>query len=98
MDTSRPAALAELLDRADVRQATFARLAGVTARQVNNWCRGRARAPRWALVLAAILAERSPEELALTLDEALSELAVDAPAGSPGDGDDPNGPGGGRSG
>ena len=55
---------------------------GVTARQVNNWCRGRARAPRWALVLAALLAERSPEELALTLDEALSELAIDSPAGS----------------
>ena len=31
------------------RQATFARLVGVTPRQVNNWARGRATAPLWAV-------------------------------------------------
>jgi hypothetical protein len=35
-----------LLGRAEVSQAGFARLAGVTPRQVNNWCRGRAAVPR----------------------------------------------------
>ena len=36
---------AVLLARADVRQAAFARLTGVTPRQVNNWARGRAAVP-----------------------------------------------------
>jgi DNA-binding transcriptional regulator YiaG len=31
-----------LLARAGASQASFARLTGVTARQVNNWARGRA--------------------------------------------------------
>ena len=42
---------AALLARADVSQAGFARLAGYTTRQVNNWCRARAAVPpgprRW---------------------------------------------------
>jgi len=46
---------AALLDRAGVSQAAFARLAGVTARQVNNWTRGRAAVPRWAALLAVVL-------------------------------------------
>ncbi len=33
-----------LLDRAGLSQAAFGRLTGVTARQVNNWARGRGRA------------------------------------------------------
>ena len=37
-----------LLARADVTQAGFARLAGLTPRQVNNWARGRAAVPQWA--------------------------------------------------
>src|ERR1700733_1170190 len=61
---------AALLGRADVPQAAFARLAGVTARQVNNWCRGRATVPRWAATLALLLAEISPEQLAIRLEEA----------------------------
>jgi DNA-binding transcriptional regulator YiaG len=32
---------AALLARTDLSQASFARLTGVTARQVNNWTRGR---------------------------------------------------------
>ena len=52
-----------LLARADVSQAAFARLAGVTARQVNNWCRGRAAVPRWAALIAVVLTEHSPEAL-----------------------------------
>jgi len=37
-----------LLARAGVTQAGFARLAGLTPRQVNNWARGRAAVPKWA--------------------------------------------------
>ena len=61
---------AALLARNGVSQAAFARLAGLTARQVNNWCRGRAAVPRWAAVLAVLLEERSPEALSLALEEA----------------------------
>lgn len=63
---------ADLLARADVRQAAFARLIGVTARQVNNWCRGRAAVPRWAALLAIVLADISPEELEIRLAEVQS--------------------------
>ena len=56
-----------LLARADVSQAAFARLAGVTPRQVNNRCRGRAAVPVWAGVIAVVLQDRSPE--ALTIDQ-----------------------------
>jgi transcriptional regulator with XRE-family HTH domain len=59
-----------LLARAGVSQAGFARLSGLTPRQVNNWCRGRAALPPWAAVLAAILEERSPDALEMTVDEA----------------------------
>jgi DNA-binding transcriptional regulator YdaS (Cro superfamily) len=61
---------AALLARADVRQVTFARLADVTPRQVNNWCRGRAAVPQWAALLAMVLAEFTPEALAIMLEEA----------------------------
>jgi hypothetical protein len=61
---------AALLARADVRQAGFARLTGVTPRQVNNWCRGRAAVPQWAALLAVVLAEFTPETLAIMLEEA----------------------------
>jgi DNA-binding transcriptional regulator YdaS (Cro superfamily) len=61
---------AALLGHADVRQASFARLTGVTPRQVNNWCRGRAGVPQWAAALAVVLAEFTPEALAIMLEEA----------------------------
>ena len=60
---------AVLLARADVRQAAFARLTGVTPRQVNNWARGRAAVPTWAGLLAVILQDHSPEALTIMLEE-----------------------------
>jgi DNA-binding transcriptional regulator YiaG len=61
---------AALLARAGVSQASFARLTGVTARQVNNWARGRARVPKWAALLAVALQDVSPEALTIALNEA----------------------------
>ena len=60
---------AALLARAGVTQADFARLAGFTARQVNNWARGRAAVPQWAALLAIALLDLSAEELAIRLEE-----------------------------
>jgi DNA-binding transcriptional regulator YiaG len=48
---------AALLARADVQQAEFAELTGVTPRQVNNWCRGRAAVPQYAAALAVVLVD-----------------------------------------
>lgn len=59
-----------LLTRSAVSQAAFARLAGITPRQVNKWCRGQAAVPIWAGLLAVILEDRSPEALAIELEEA----------------------------
>jgi transcriptional regulator with XRE-family HTH domain len=59
-----------LLARAGVSQASFARLTGVTARQVNNWARGRAAVPKWAALLAVMLETFSPEALTISLEEA----------------------------
>src|SRR6202049_2425301 len=61
---------AALLARAGVSQASFARLTGVTARQVNNWARGRALVPRGAALLAVALQDFSPEALTIALEEA----------------------------
>jgi transcriptional regulator with XRE-family HTH domain len=61
---------AALLARAGVSQASFARLTGVTARQVNNWARGRALVPKWAALLAVALQDVSPESLTISLEEA----------------------------
>ena len=60
---------AALLARAGVSQAGFSRIAGVTARQVNNWCRGRAATPLWAIALAAVLQDTSPEAIRILLEE-----------------------------
>lgn len=60
---------AALLARAAVSQARFARLTGVTARQVNNWARGRAAVPRWAAALAAILDEHWPDGIEMLVEE-----------------------------
>ena len=59
---------AALLSRAGVSQAAFARLAGVTARQVNNWSRGRAAVPRWAALPAVVLEDATAEALLLMLE------------------------------
>jgi hypothetical protein len=63
--------LATWLRAADCSQACFARLTGLTTRQVNAWCRGHAKTPRWALLIAALLPQHSPDALAMTLEEAL---------------------------
>jgi transcriptional regulator with XRE-family HTH domain len=62
---------AALLARAGVSQAAFAGVTGYTPRQVNNWCRGRATVPLWAVALAAILDEHSPDAIEMMVDEAL---------------------------
>jgi len=61
---------AALLTRAGVSQAAFARLSGYTPRQVNNWCRGRAAVPSWAVALAVLLDEHSPDAIEMLIDEA----------------------------
>jgi hypothetical protein len=60
---------AALLARVDVTQAAFAHLTGLTPRQVNKWCRGRAAVPPWAATLAVILDQMSPDAIAMMLDE-----------------------------
>jgi transcriptional regulator with XRE-family HTH domain len=60
---------AALLARVGVSQAAFARLTGLTSRQVNNWCRGRAAVPPWAAALAVILDQLSPDAIAMMVDE-----------------------------
>jgi hypothetical protein len=72
------AVFATLLDRAGVSQAAFPRLTGVTPRQVNKWCRGRAAVPVWAGVIAVVLQDRSLEALTLDIEETLQ-----APAAAP---------------
>jgi DNA-binding transcriptional regulator YdaS (Cro superfamily) len=61
---------AALLARTGTSQAGFARLTGLTPRQVNNWCRGRAAVPYWAAALAVVLGEHAPEAIAMLLAEA----------------------------
>jgi len=61
---------AALLARAGVSQAAFARLSGYTPRQVNNWCRGRAVVPSWAVALVVLLDEHSPDAIEMLIDEA----------------------------
>ena len=67
---------AAFLARADVSQAAFARLTGVTPRQVNNWARGRATVPRWAVMLAVLLQDHSPEALTIAVEEARQDLSA----------------------
>ena len=61
---------AALLTRAGASQAAFARLSGYTPRQVNNWCRGRAVVPSWAVALVVLLDEHSPDAIEMLIDEA----------------------------
>ena len=60
---------AALLARADVSQAAFATHHRLHARQVNNWARGRAAVPLWAIALAAVLQDTSPEAIQILLEE-----------------------------
>ena len=60
---------AALLARADVSQATFARLSGYTTRQVNNWCRARAAVPPWPAALAVLLQDAPPKAVQILLEE-----------------------------
>jgi len=62
---------AALLTTADLSQAAFARLTGVSTRQVNNWCRNRAKVPAWAAVLAVVLQHNSVEALLTNAEEML---------------------------
>ena len=48
----------------------------LTARQVNNWARGRATAPVWAVMLAVLLQDHSPEALTIALEEARQDLSA----------------------
>jgi transcriptional regulator with XRE-family HTH domain len=79
MRTLPHTAFAALLARAGVSQAAFARLAGLTPRQVNNWARGRAAVPIWAGLLAAVLQDHAPEALTIMLEEtATASLMTEA--------------------
>jgi transcriptional regulator with XRE-family HTH domain len=60
---------AALLARAGTSQADFARLSGLTPRQVNNWCRGRATVPPWAAALAVLLETHSPEAISMLVED-----------------------------
>jgi transcriptional regulator with XRE-family HTH domain len=59
-----------LLARTGTSQAGFARLAGFSPRQVNNWCRGRAAVPPWAAALAVLPEECSSEAVTMLVEEA----------------------------
>ena len=59
-----------ILNRADVSQAGFARLTGITHRQVNNWAKGRAAIPKWAALIAVMMEDHTPEALEIALEAA----------------------------
>jgi len=75
MEPITGSAFTALLRQADFSQASFARLTGVSPRQVNKWCRGRAAVPRWAAILALALRELSAETLAILHDELTTVVA-----------------------
>ena len=79
MPPRSPTDFAAFLARADISQAAFARLTGVTPRQVNNWARGRATAPLWAVILAVLLQDHSPEALTIAVEEAQQDVAAAEP-------------------
>jgi hypothetical protein len=54
-----------LLKRAGIKQSAFARMSGVTARQVNRWCRGDATVPLWAAGYVAALTHVPSHTIAL---------------------------------
>lgn len=54
---------ASLLRRSGTSQAQFVKLTGATPQGVNNWNRGRRRAPEWAIALAVALIRTPSWEL-----------------------------------
>jgi len=84
MRTLQHAEFVSLLASADVSQAGFARLSGVSARQVNKWCRGHAALPRWATLLAIALRELSADALMIMFEE-LPRASADAAVVEQGD-------------
>ena len=70
-----------LLAWAGVSQAAFARLTGITTRQVNNWARGHVAVPRWAILLAVVLGGYSAETLTMMLEEGHVGRHLRGPAG-----------------
>ncbi|MEE3504035.1 hypothetical protein [Acidiphilium acidophilum] len=75
MEAISGSAFTALLRQAEVNQAGFARLSGVSPRQVNKWCRDRAAVPRWATMLALALRELSLETLTILYDELTTAVA-----------------------
>ncbi len=71
---------AAFLTTAGVSQAAFAGLTGVSPRQVNKWCRDRAKVPLWATLLAVVLQEQSVEALTTNAEEMLLAPALPKPA------------------
>ncbi len=72
MRPSQPIQLVVLPASADLSQAGFARLAGVSCRApVNRWCRGLAALPHWAapLAVAAAVQELSAETPAIKRED-----------------------------
>ena len=69
METLSGAAFEAILNQAGLNQAEFGRITGITARQVNNWCRERAAVPRWAALLAIAVRELSVEALSILVEE-----------------------------
>jgi hypothetical protein len=51
----------------------------VTPRKVNNWCGSRTAVPKWEATLAVVLAEFTPEALAMMLKEAAFSSASHLP-------------------
>jgi transcriptional regulator with XRE-family HTH domain len=78
MRTLPHTAFAALLAHAGVSQAAFARLAGLTPRQVNNGACGRAAVPVWAGLLAVVLHDHSPEALTIMFEETAVSILMTA--------------------
>jgi hypothetical protein len=60
---------AALFARAGVSRAGFVSLTGLTARQVTNWCHGRAALRPCATAFAVILEQHSPQVNSIRIDE-----------------------------
>ena len=59
-----------ILNHAGITQAGFGRLTGVSARQINNWAKGRDAIPKWAALIAMMMEHFTPEALEITVEAA----------------------------